>query len=258
MTARGGNSGYRGGGGAIAIEYSDPDSESAPWVGKLNAQGWTYSTGSSQSSGAGTIWLKGPSATYGTLTVDNKGVLPGQATELPSLGSGLALSGSSGATLVTDRSASILSYFEGHWVEISGADGTVKGVAQISDIHEDRLTVTLEPEGAETLSVAAGDSWRGVYRFDEVILASQERLYSEDPILTGTDAVLTLVGTEAPDEFVEYQGPIHADVVEVRGRISVSHISSRELRVKAGAVLTHPLGRSQDWCWMWIVCNWME
>ncbi len=190
VTARGGNSGYRGGGGAIAIEYSDPDSELAPWVGKLNAQGSSYRSGDNQNSGAGTIWVKGPSATYGTLRIDNTGVVPGQATELPSLGSGLALSGSSGATLVTDRSASILSYFEGHWVEISGADGTVKGVAQISDIHEDRLTVTLEPEGAEALSVAAGDSWRGVYRFDSLSI-EDSTLQSHDLLVTTNPAQIT-------------------------------------------------------------------
>ena len=73
--------------------------------------------------GAGTIYLKGPTSTYGDLTVDNGGKT-GQATELPSLGCGIAQAGTTGATLVTDRAVNIPAYFAGNWVEIRDRGAT--------------------------------------------------------------------------------------------------------------------------------------
>ena len=76
--------------------------------------------------GAGTIYLKGSTSTYGDLTVDNGGKT-GQATELPSLGSGIAQAGTTGATLVTDRAVNIPAYFAGNWVEIRDCGQRAEG-----------------------------------------------------------------------------------------------------------------------------------
>jgi hypothetical protein len=126
--------------------------------------------GSGATSGAGSIYVKGPSATFGDLTVDNKGLANG-TTELPSLGSGVAQTGTSGATLVTDRAVDIPAYFKGHWVEIRTSAGVLKGRWKIASIDATNLKkVTLAPNTTETIDIAVGDTWRGIYRFDHVTL----------------------------------------------------------------------------------------
>jgi hypothetical protein len=132
--------------------------------------------------GAGTIYVKGANATYGNLTVDNAG-LSGQPTVLPSLGSGTALTGTSGSTLVTDRSVDIPAYFVGHWVEISSG-ATLKGTWRISNVSG--KTATLTPNGAETISLSVGDTWQGVYHFDSKTVTTNTTLSSTDPIRIGT------------------------------------------------------------------------
>src|SRR5205814_8585037 len=102
--------------------------------------------------GAGTTWVKGPSSTYGNLTVDNAG-RSGQPTVLPSLGNGTAQAGTSGNTLVTDRAANIPDFFAGHWVEITNG-GQLKGTWRIATINA--KTVTLTPNASETISLAVG------------------------------------------------------------------------------------------------------
>ncbi|MFI5168176.1 MAG: hypothetical protein ACHQQS_16335 [Thermoanaerobaculales bacterium] len=139
--------------------------------------------------GAGTVYLKGPSSTYGDLIVDNGGV-DGQGTELPSLGSGVAQAGSGGAALVTDRAVVIPAYFVGHWVEVSTSAGTLKGTWRIASIAADGKTVTLvsDPAG-QTIDVQAGDRWQGVYRFDSVTVKGHASAGSQDPIEAGTTTV---------------------------------------------------------------------
>ena len=165
-----------GGGGAIAIEYTDPAS-SLPVLASA-----TGTSSQGYPGGAGTIYVKGANATYGTLTVDNAGQ-SGQPTVLPSLGSGTALTGTSGSTLVTDRSVDIPAYFFGHWVEISSG-ATLKGTWRIGNVSG--KTVTLTPNGTETISLSAGDTWQGVYHFDSKTVAPNTTLSSTDPIRIGT------------------------------------------------------------------------
>jgi signal transduction histidine kinase len=63
--------------------------------------------------GPGTILVRGPASDYGDLTIDSGAASVG-ITELPSLGSGLAQSGSAGATLATGR--------DGEWTVLSVSD----------------------------------------------------------------------------------------------------------------------------------------
>ena len=92
---------------------------------------------------------------------------------MPALGSGIAQAGSSGITLVTDKT-SIPAYFVGHWVEVSSPDGTVKGTWQVVAIDGSTLTL------ADGAAVAEGDSWAGFYRFDSLIVQGKAKLVLGD------------------------------------------------------------------------------
>jgi hypothetical protein len=208
IEARGGDNSYwgMGGGGAIAVEYA---ASSGTVLTNLVARTGSPST-AGRYGGAGTVYLKGPSAVYGDLVVDNLGVAIQQATELPPLGNGVAQAGSAGATLATDRAADIPAYFAGNWVEILDSSNVLKGTWRIGAIAA--RTVTLVPNASETISVLPGDQWQGVYRFDNVT-EKGVRLLSADPI-RGTST-------------------------QIQGVVEVKRIDSAGLTVKAGATLTH-------------------
>jgi hypothetical protein len=195
-----------GGGGAIAVEYG---ASSGTVLSNLVARTGSPST-AGRYGGAGTVYLKGPSAVYGDLVVDNLGVAIQQATELPPLGNGVAQAGSAGATLVTDRAADIPAYFAGNWVEVLDSSNVLKGTWRIGAIAA--RTVTLLPNASETIAVLPGDQWQGVYRFDSVT-EKGVRLLSADPI-RGTST-------------------------QIQGVVEVKRIDSASLTVKAGATLTH-------------------
>ena len=105
-----------------------------------------------------------------------------QSTALPGLGSGIAQAGSSGITLVTDKT-SIPAYFVGHWVEVSSPDGTLKGTWKVTAISGS--TLTLE-DGA---TVDEGDSWTGFYRFDTLTVQGKAKLILGDADDIGTITV---------------------------------------------------------------------
>ena len=207
ISARGGTapsgSVTSGGGGAVAIEYGGLSGRIAT---NLSSSGG----GNDREGGAGTIYLLGPSSTYGDLIVDNGDVV-GEATELPSLGNGLAQAGSAGAVLETDR-PSIPSFFEGHWVEVRDAGGDVRGTWRIAAIEGSRLT--LEPHPSSPVNVEVGDTWRGIYLFDHATVAGTVELRSLDPI--------RVVGTQ-----------------ELRGEVTLDRIDAGDLVLRAGTILTH-------------------
>jgi len=215
VSANGSHANYgSGAGGSIAIEYTS--GTSVPWT--VAASSATSNNGASFAGGAGTIYVHGPQATYGDLTIDNAG-LTGQSTNLPSLGSGAALTGSGGTTLVTDRSVNIPAYFANNWVEIKDSTGTLKGTWRIANVTPNSKTVTLAPNGSETIALAVGDKWQGIYRFDNLTLRGV-RLDSVDPV--------RVAGTEVIDS----------------GTIEHEQIVTTNLRIKTGAVLTHRQGSS--------------
>jgi len=242
VEAQGSNWDRTGGGGAIAIEYSNAG---GTILNNLSAWAGGGAGGSgAQYGGAGTIYLKGSNATYGSLTINNNGHGSSQSTELPSLGSGIAQSGSSGATLVTDRSTNIPAYFAAHWVEISTSAGVSKGTWRIAAINNgsNAKTVTLAPNGTDAATVAAGDKWQGVYRFDNLTGANGETLVSVDPIrMPASSGVVSINGPSAAGRYLELSQPIVAatDVV-VTGHVSVLGITTPgSVTVKNGAILTH-------------------
>jgi len=118
--------------------------------------------------------------------VDNGGK-SGQATALPSLGSGVAQAGSGGTTLVTDRAVDVPAYFAGNWVEISDSTGVLKGTCRISTdpgaiVSKTVLLTSCNP----ALSVLPSDKWQGVYRLDVApTVSGSATLASVDPIRIG-------------------------------------------------------------------------
>ena len=214
-----------GGGGAIALEYGGqllmPSSA-------IDASGGNAGT----AGGAGTVVLSGPASTFGDLVVDNKGG-SGFSTALPGLGSGIAQSGSSGITLVTDKT-SIPAYFVGHWVEVSSPDGTLKGTWKVTAISGS--TLTLE-DGA---TVDVGDSWQGVYRFDRVTIRGSGRLSSSDTIRSAT---ASFEGGSTGDGAAMYSTLDISGLLEVSGPIRARQITAGGLTVHSGGKLSHPSSR---------------
>jgi hypothetical protein len=231
IEANGSSGGWAaGGGGAIAVEYTDPSSS----IGSMSAHSDASQVNqATQLGGAGSLYVKGPTSTYGDLTLDNAGI-SGEPAVLPSLGSGTAQSGSAGASLVMP--AAPLPFFSGHWVEISSPAGVLKGTWRIGQISA--TTVTLMPNAGEAIAVAVGDTWQGVYRFDNVRVLNGEALRSADPIRIGNGGPVTLAGPSAAGKFLELPSPVTGTIVTVTGNVSVPSVSATDVTVKNGAKLT--------------------
>jgi|GEM_PF-5747628 len=222
----------RGGGGAIAIEYSSLE----PGTTLLDALSAT--TGSyGVPGGAGSVYTRGPGATYGDLLVDNHGI--NGVTVLPSLGAGVAQAGTAGATLVTDRAQPIPAYFVGHWVEAyDAATGMLKGTARIASVALDGVTVTLDGD----LGLAEGDLWQGVYRFDNVTATGGVTLESEDPIrVAGQElisaGVVTIDRVDAETLRIAGDGTLRDSPTTDPASPQVLPITVSELIVEAGGAI---------------------
>jgi hypothetical protein len=219
-----------GGGGAIAVEY-----------GSGAAPSWTLSArtrmNGGHAGGAGTVLVKGPQSSMGDVTIDNGGVKE-FPTVLPSLGSGVAQAGSSGATLVTDRSTNIPTYFADHWIEITSAGGTFKGAWRVNNSISNK-TVTLKPNAGETISVQPGDKWQGVYRFDSLRVPTAAKLISADPIRLGPNGngVFTLTGPATAGQTLDLTSPLTGTDVTLSGNITLSSVTSAVARIKSGSTI---------------------
>ena len=196
IEARGGdrhNSNFgAGGGGAVGIEYVNA---AGTVLDNLILRGGL--AGTSDSGGAGTVYLRDaePSTLFGRLIVDNESVV-GAETVLPSLGTGTAIFGSSGETLVVDLAAlpydSVPGYFVGHWVDVADADGNrLKGPWRVVGVSGD--TLTLE-DGA---AIAEGDLWRGVYLFDSITVQNGAQVVVEDHIEPPLQSLKSASGEDA-------------------------------------------------------------
>ena len=211
ISANGGPSGpYEygsGGGGALALEFGtslDPTIE----ANLRSRGGWR-----NQEGGAGSIYLFGPASVFGDLILDN-GTIRGGATTLPYLGSGTAQAGSAGALLMSGRTATP-AYFEGHWIEVRDGSGSLKGTWRVASIGADGSALVLEALSGPAPSVDPGDTWQGVYRFDNYSVLGDVPVNSPDPIRVG--------GTQ-----------------EIVGSVQVREIEAGNLVLRSGAVLTHP------------------
>jgi hypothetical protein len=226
IEARGGGAYWeKGAGGAVAIEYTDASSV-LPSVLLRGGTGTQYYAG-----GAGTLYVKGPGATYGDLTVDS-GVAT-DYTDLPSLGSGSVVS-VNGATITLDRAVNVPTYFEGHWVEITNATGTVKGVWRVGPVTPNSKIITLTPNGTETISVVAGDKWQGVYLFDTFRLKNAANVKSADPIRSAS--------FDVSGNSIQFWAPITAASSTIRGEVYAKGITGTSLTVDTGGTLRQITG----------------
>jgi hypothetical protein len=233
LVVHGGASTYEsGGGGAISVEYTDPRSQ-VPSIGLRGG----FSGNGLVNGGSGSLFVKGPTSTFGELTLDSVG-FNDDWTDLPSLGTGFAQAGSAGATLVTDHAATIPPYFAGHWVEITNSAGVLKGTWRVATINN--KSVTLAPNGSESVNIQPGDKWQGVYRFDAVHALNGEKLRSGDPIRVGANGIVNLDGPTGPGQYLTLTSPIVGTDVSVSGHVRVSSIMATNLTVKPDSTLTAP------------------
>jgi hypothetical protein len=132
LGANGGNTRASGGGGAIAIEYG---TVSGSLLSKLNAAG--QYTGWEAEGGAGSIFTRAATATYGDLLLDNRGNNSRfTVTELPSFGRATA-SSVTGSTVTLSNTRWLGRWFEGHRVRVIAPDGTVRGTYVIDTVTND-------------------------------------------------------------------------------------------------------------------------
>ena len=218
-----------GGGGAVSIEYGS--GTSMPWT--LKAENGPNEN-ADLTGGAGTVYTKGPLSVFGNLTIKAGSVAASRATELPALGGGVAQAGSGGATLVTNRSANIPDYFYEHWVEITDANGLAKGTWQIDTISN--KTVTLKPEGNESINIVAGDKWQGVYRFDQLSVLTNATITGDPIRLEGLSGDVLLTG---PSSGTLVTAPIVTDAnLSIAGRITTPSVTAPSIRVRNSALVT--------------------
>jgi hypothetical protein len=194
-----------GGGGAIAIEYATVEASST-LLDSLHAPTWNDHT----RGGAGSVYLRRSGQAYGDLLLDNGGATG--TTVLPALGGGVALAGTGGTVLVTDRAEAIPPYFVGHWIDLfDGATGAFEGTGRIAAITGDGRTATLDTD----LGIAPGDRWQGVYRFDGLEMTAGVILRSDDPVRVAGEQVIA------------------------SGTVRTDRIEAERLRIAAGATVTH-------------------
>jgi len=129
IEARGSNPGYTpGGGGAIAVEYTDASSS-----GTVLTTMSTKTSTNGRNAGAGSVFIKGPTSTYGSVTLDN-GSTTGASAAFPGIGNRSITSINANGSVKLTGEHWIAPYFVGNEVEITAADGTPKGIATISNI----------------------------------------------------------------------------------------------------------------------------
>jgi hypothetical protein len=140
----------------------------------------------SKYAGPGTVFVKQPAQTYGRLIVDQGGIgsftVPN--TPLPSIGTGAvgtATADTADANALwiepADANAKFALGVVGLWVRVAGVDYPV--LAQSADRR--RLLL-----GGAASAVSTGASYRGVYKFDEVVVRGGAKLEFRD-----TNAVTT-------------------------------------------------------------------
>ncbi len=135
--------------------------------------------------GAGTVYVKTSSSTYGDLIVDQGGAggKPVALTPLPVLGAGtvgtVTEDGSDAWITPSDGDPDFDLGVTGMWVRIGGTDFRVIG-------QRDRRTILVE--GASG-AVSTGQAYRGIYRFDSVTVRGGARLVFGDPFEAGTTDV---------------------------------------------------------------------
>ncbi len=184
ITAAGGaTTNSAGGGGRIAVYYEDISGFD---VGRMSASGGTFD--GSKVGGSGTVYLKASSAEYGDLIIDNAdGVTAGYSTSLRSVGQGTITE--LAATVLTDDTADFPVPDP-----VTGALGLI-GLEIDPNIGDDdpttftiidntATTITVDAADGDLTTVAAvGDSYIGVYTFNDLRIRNDARVFTEDNVV---------------------------------------------------------------------------
>jgi hypothetical protein len=179
-----------GGGGRVALYVDtfsgfDPSTQVKSWGGTV----WNNTT-VVRYAGPGTLFVKQPAMTYGKLYVNQGGIVSGKPipnSPLPAIGVGV-VSNPTADTLNTsalwiepaDTTAKFALGAIGMWVRIGSTD------YRVIDQSADRRKLLLD--GAVG-AVSAGNGYRGVYKFDEVIVRGGSKLEFRDTNSVGTFTV---------------------------------------------------------------------
>ncbi len=173
ISARGGSSndffGTSGGGGRIALYAATIDDRLI--ADASAAGGWLTPNASQLPRGsAGTLFVKRDAAPFGDLIVNNdnqNAAVSQRATALPSVGAGFVDAVT--PTSITDDQATFSPSLVG--ISVSFNDDLTQ-LWPITDAPYQSHTLTLDVNG-HPLTAHVGDAYRGVYRFDRVIVRGQ-------------------------------------------------------------------------------------
>jgi hypothetical protein len=174
IRAAGGNATFSGsgGGGRIAVFYGDMS-------GFDRAHALAPGGGSINVGSAGTVLFKSASQTYGELVLDNNGINAAQATVIPFIGTG-TVSSVSGSSF-TKSSGAFFYSVEGVSVDVRRA-GALVGRFRALSSNGATLTLDTPIQGV----VQAGDTFQGVLKLDNLVIASGVKISTSD-FLEGFD-----------------------------------------------------------------------
>ncbi len=180
-----------GGGGRVAL-YVDAFSGFDPVAQTRTRGGLLQNSGASTLGYAspGTVYVKLPSQTYGRLIVDQGGIVAGKPianTPLPSIGAGVVGTVTADTLDPTalwiepaDPTAKLGLGVSGMWVRVGVAD------YRVIDQSADRRRLLLAGAAG---TVQGGDGYRGVYKFDEIVVRGGSKLEFRDTNAVGTSTV---------------------------------------------------------------------
>ncbi len=194
---------YRGAGGSIWLSaegpISGPGAIRGGWGGAVALEA-SWVDPALLERAAGVVFVRSPvSESRGDLLVRT-------SLRLPSVGGGVAASGSAGATLVTDR-AELPQWLVGEWIEVhDGATDGLEGRYEIVDVDGGAMTLRAGDAGSPQLT--PGDRWQRVLNVRQLVLGK-----AAAPAVGGS---LSAADPIRADRMVLERGTLHeADVTGV-------------------------------------------
>ena len=184
--ANGGTTSYgAGGGGRIAVYYETIDGFD---LSKIIAYGGDSTrSGANCDGGAGTVYIKMASETYGDLIIDNNGVSArDNSTPLPSVGAGV-IQTLNPFSLTPVESGSLFTIGALKGITLILNNNTTGTVYKI--INNSSTELFTDPDGDDMTNIAnPGESFRGILYFRDIYIRGFSKVYSFDELI-GTKTV---------------------------------------------------------------------
>ncbi len=176
VQAQGGDSPLAGGAGGRVALYAATIEEGL--LDRVSVRGGTGSSNRRSWGTAGTLFAKRDAQPLGDLILDNGGFVSNQTTDLLAVGSGVV--DAVGAGSITDFEAAFRHSLAGAEVAFNG-DLTARW--EITGHEHLGQTLTLDVS-LDPLAAQPGDAYRGVWRFDRVIVRGAARGVAADPVFS--------------------------------------------------------------------------